>query len=244
MLKRNKLLLGILVLLLVLSVGYALFSEKIVIDGTIKATGDFEITADCEKGYGVDLVNAGVASSADYNQNGFEGDICSVDGTNVTLSTGLKYPGAKRYFTVKMTPTGAIGAKIGKTHEADLDFYSVGVDTGVIGVTIGEDGSRSEHDFNLGRDALINYINDQGINKEEKMADVIDVGVFIDGNYCSYKDSCFENFSYIDVGESIYYTIEFSWPEDFAEATYDEYIIKYNIDVPFEQITLSEREGV
>ena len=45
--KKNKILVGCLALLLVLSVGYALFSETIEINGTATAKGDFDITYTC-----------------------------------------------------------------------------------------------------------------------------------------------------------------------------------------------------
>mgnify|MGYP003308183578 CR=1 FL=1 len=41
--KKNKILVGCLSLLLVLSVGYALFSETITINGTATAKGNFDI---------------------------------------------------------------------------------------------------------------------------------------------------------------------------------------------------------
>ena len=44
---KNKILVGCLALLLVLSVGYALFSETITINGTATAKGDFDISYTC-----------------------------------------------------------------------------------------------------------------------------------------------------------------------------------------------------
>ncbi len=46
--KRNKILVGCLALLLVLSAGYALFSETITINGTATAKGNFDISYTCE----------------------------------------------------------------------------------------------------------------------------------------------------------------------------------------------------
>ena len=45
--KKNKILVGCLALLLVLSVGYALFSETITINGTATAKGNFDIVGTC-----------------------------------------------------------------------------------------------------------------------------------------------------------------------------------------------------
>ena len=44
---RNKILVGCLALLLALSVGYALFSETITINGTATAKGSFDIGFEC-----------------------------------------------------------------------------------------------------------------------------------------------------------------------------------------------------
>ena len=60
MFKKNKILVGCLALLLVLSVGYALFSETITINGTATAKGNFDMTATCQSGYSEVLVNAGI----------------------------------------------------------------------------------------------------------------------------------------------------------------------------------------
>ena len=46
--RKNKILIGCLALLLVMTVGYALFSETITINGTATAKGDFNIEYTCE----------------------------------------------------------------------------------------------------------------------------------------------------------------------------------------------------
>ena len=46
--KKSKILIGCLALLLVMAVGYALFSETITINGTATAKGDFDISFTCE----------------------------------------------------------------------------------------------------------------------------------------------------------------------------------------------------
>ena len=111
MVRKNKLLIGCLALLLVLSVGYALFSETITINGTATAKGSFDITTTCVPGYSSELFALGIPS-ADYNQAGFENSICDVNGNIVTMTTDLLYPTAKRFFTVKMRNTGSIPAVI------------------------------------------------------------------------------------------------------------------------------------
>ena len=106
--KNNKILIGCLALLLVMSVGYALFSDTITINGTATAKGDFDITAMCEPGISskVGTVNSLGLSS----EGGYENDTCSTDGDNISVNVGFLYPGAKRYFTYKFTNTGTIDA--------------------------------------------------------------------------------------------------------------------------------------
>ena len=106
-------------LVLVISVGYALFSETIQIKGTAKAEGSFNITADCHSGlpendtpltgYNQLIGPLGSTLSAD---NGYANDSCTPDNQNniVSFQTDLKYPGAVRNFTVKFTNTGTIDA--------------------------------------------------------------------------------------------------------------------------------------
>ena len=45
--KNNKILIGCLALLLVMSVGYALFSDTITINGSATAKGEFKLTTTC-----------------------------------------------------------------------------------------------------------------------------------------------------------------------------------------------------
>ena len=105
---KNKVLVGCLALLLVLSVGYALFSDTITINGTATAKGSFDITATCETGISNKLGT--VESLGLYAEGGYENDTCSVTDDTVSFNTGFLYPGARRYFTVKFTNTGTIDA--------------------------------------------------------------------------------------------------------------------------------------
>ena len=90
MVRKNKLLIGCLALLLVLSVGYALFSETITINGTATAKGSFDITTTCVPGYSSELFALGIPS-ADYEQAGFANSICDVnDNTKDAILNKIK----------------------------------------------------------------------------------------------------------------------------------------------------------
>ncbi len=110
---RNKILVGCLALLLVLSVGYALFSETITINGTATAKGSFDIGVTCQTGLanvsGLED-NAIAILSGPTNEVSFSGDTCTASGNTVTFNTNLDAPGAMRYYTIKATNNGTIDA--------------------------------------------------------------------------------------------------------------------------------------
>lgn len=109
---KNKVILGVITLILVLTVGYALFSQNINITGTATAKGDFSLKVTCEKGLKSELVPEELLPEDMElpKEEGYENDSCSVNETNVSFHADLKYPGAGRYFTIKITNTGSIDA--------------------------------------------------------------------------------------------------------------------------------------
>jgi len=118
--KKNKRIIAIvLAIMLTVSVGYALFSQTINITGTAKAQGDFQITATCNVGLDNNISTAfnwhwtknSETPPADIPSS-VNSSSCTVDGNNVTFSADLKYPGAKRLFTIKFKNTGTVDAYI------------------------------------------------------------------------------------------------------------------------------------
>ena len=95
---RNKILIGCLALLLVLSVGYALFSETITINGTATAKGDFDISYTCE-------------ISDEYTEGGIGDCDTSTSGIIKTTST-LNKPTDTVVYKVTVTNDGTIPAKL------------------------------------------------------------------------------------------------------------------------------------
>ena len=90
--KKSKVLIGCLALLLVMAVGYALFSETITINGTATAKGDFDLSYTCEK-----------------QEIGGTGT-CSIEGQTITTTSNLTKPTDVVLYTVKITNTGSIPA--------------------------------------------------------------------------------------------------------------------------------------
>ena len=109
---RNKIFVGCLALLLVMVAGYALFSQNLTINGTAKAQGGFSVTATCQAGIPTNLVESVKSmSGTDWvDENGYYDDSCTVNGNNINFKTSFKWPGAIRYFIVKVTNTGSIDA--------------------------------------------------------------------------------------------------------------------------------------
>ena len=113
---RNKIFVGCLALLLVMVVGYALFSQNLNISGTAKAEGDFSLTMTCTTG----ILDEIKDYDADYgSESGYSNDSCTVNEDTATFYTDLAYPTARRYFTVKVVNTGTITAA-----DKDLDVIT------------------------------------------------------------------------------------------------------------------------
>ena len=109
---RNKIFVGCLALLLVMVAGYALFSQNLTINGTAKAQGDFSVTATCQAGIPANLVESTKSMFGTYwvDENGYYDDSCTVSGNIINYQASFKYPGARRYFVVKVKNTGSITA--------------------------------------------------------------------------------------------------------------------------------------
>lgn len=101
--RKNKIFLGCLLLLVTLSVGYAAFSENVLVTGTSKSQGTFDMVPKCYLGSG-----AGLGGRSDLSKGGYNSCSCNVSGNSVTLSTNLEYPTSARYFVVDMTNSGSL----------------------------------------------------------------------------------------------------------------------------------------
>lgn len=112
--KKNMIIIEVIALILVVAVGYALFSDTLNINGSATAKGDFSISATCTPG----ITNEGFLTANLINSepidsdNNYSGDSCSVNDNKVTYSAELLQPGATRNFTIKITNTGSIPAQL------------------------------------------------------------------------------------------------------------------------------------
>ena len=111
--RKSKMLLGVLAFLLTMSIGYAYFSKQIEIGANVTAKGSFKIDITCSKSISNEFVTAGYFTSSEISemQYGYSTDSCTVSGSKVTMSTGLDYPGATRFYTIVVKNSGGIPAK-------------------------------------------------------------------------------------------------------------------------------------
>ena len=102
------------VCLLVISVGYALFSSNLNISGTASASGEFDFTVTCTPGFSSEVPETMESmtslwdDSISKTETGYSDDTCTVNSKDVNMKVNFKYPGAMRLFTVKVTNTGSI----------------------------------------------------------------------------------------------------------------------------------------
>ncbi len=125
--KQRKIIVGVLALAITMIIGYALFSENLTINGTAKAEGSFDITAECTSGVKYDsFIVSGIPKD-----NNYENDSCVVSDNKVTYSASLLQDGAARNFTIKLTNTGTIDAKLNFEQATKKTEYCEGdYDTG------------------------------------------------------------------------------------------------------------------
>ena len=95
--KKNMIIIGVIALILVITIGYALFSDTLNINGTATAKGDFSLSYKCK------------VVDGSSNQ---ELDSCEVQGNKVLTSSTLLKPTDQVQFLVTVTNTGSIPAEL------------------------------------------------------------------------------------------------------------------------------------
>ena len=120
---RNKIFVGCLALLLVMVVGYALFSQNLNITGTATAKGDFSVTPTCQAGVPDNLLAAAkTVEGWTGEEGGYSDDSCTVNGDTVDFRSSFKWPGARRYFTIKVKNTGSVTALFTDADEKAVEY--------------------------------------------------------------------------------------------------------------------------
>ena len=132
---RNKIFVGCLALLLVMVAGYALFSQSLNITGTAKAQGEFSVTPTCQAGIDAkvkriydDYIINSEDSIVFSSETGYYDDSCTVNGDVVTFNVKFKYPGANRFFTLKVKNTGNMDAIFVDSHDTNSYYNDLDVE--------------------------------------------------------------------------------------------------------------------
>ena len=220
--KNNKILIGCLALFLVMSVGYALFSDTITINGSATAKGDFEITAEV-----IDLsddIYYDVEPTGGKVSNGIvENPTIGVSNNEVTSSVTLGAPGSYHVFGIKVKNTGSIPARLKSIEDITNGTVLFGSEDATYfnGHCVGE---RNKNQICADLSWEDGYWNDY--------EDDITAGTrFTDA---TYDDAMLE--AILDPGEETYYFINYRWDENSTEQG-EPLNLNWKIKINWEQIT-------
>ena len=221
--KNNKILIGCLALLLVMSVGYALFSDTITINGSATAKGDFEITTEA-----VDLsedVFSDVLMESP-SKGIVENPIITVNDNVINTSVTLGAPGSYQYFGIKVTNTGSIPAKLKSiSDKVNNILYSVdelGENESVdLGYYFFANDSKNSIDVNISADSGV--YDDYASSLEERWKESFTI------DYTN-KDAV------LDPGESAYFFIHFYWSSG-SEKSPEPFSGNWKVELNWEQVT-------
>ena len=213
--KNNKILIGCLALLLVMSVGYALFSDTITINGSATAKGDFNLVTTCDMDEEV-LNEIGV-----YNMGSSSDEKISCEGNVVSASATLDYPGSTKWFRIMIKNEGTIPAKLKKVVELNNPE-----------VMICESGNCGSQIINIAKnDDNTNSVGAQFFSDAQWTSDYEDVPY-------GYEPSFYEEIldAVLNPGETAYFYIEMRWDSN-STTPGDPLTASMNVKMDWEQVT-------
>ena len=224
--KNNKILIGCLALLLVMSVGYALFSDTIEINGSATAKGDFEITTEA-----VDL-SADVFSDVlmeSPSKGIVENPIITVNDNVINTSVTLGAPGSYQYFGIKVTNTGSIPAKLKSiSDKVDNILYSVDEleENQIVNIWYyfhADNGNDRKNSIEVNISADSGVYDDYASSLEERWKEMFTI------DYAN-KDAV------LDPGEFAYFFIYFCWNSN-SEKSPEPFSANWKVEFNWEQVT-------
>ncbi len=230
--KKRGIIIGVLALLVIMVVGYALFSENIEIKGTATADGDFQLTTSV-----VDLNESWAKEYGFLNYNAVSNGIVnnpsiSVSDNVVTTSVELGMPGSFYNFAIKIKNTGTIPAKLGsiidKTRNVPILDNSLGEGESygneIYVVHQDENNPRGNFMFaELGTDSgyLDDYTSD--ITTGDRWSEI--------QNYTTEMLK-----AVLDPGEEVYYFIHYHWAST-STVPGDPLTLNWSLEFNYEQVT-------
>lgn len=220
--KNNKILIGCLTILLVMSVGYALFSDTITINGSATAKGDFslttEVVSDIDDEFFHQIYGGTISTGIVENPN------ISVIDNVVNASVTLGAPGSKHNFIFKVTNTGTIPAKL-------KSVYNVTTDSMI--VQAGEDGfydsSYCTGEFMV--NSVCAYLYPDSGAYDDYESDLYTGERWFEGGF----DPLLLD-GVLDPGESAYYLLNFDWGRN-STVQGDPLELNWSVKLNWEQVT-------
>ena len=188
----------VLAVFLTLSIGYALFSDTITIEGTATAQGTFDIEGSCVTQFSEEFESM---LDSSYDDFGYKNLNCGVsdDGAKVSYSVEFEYPGARKDYVYSFTNNGTINAEL----DVDTIFESLAQNTVKVYNSITNDLKETRTD-----DGSFFSIVDLIFQDEN--------GNYITANndlYISYFDE--DNGKiYLNPGDTMYMVIYSRWPDE------------------------------
>lgn len=243
--RKNIIFIACLSFLLVLSIGYALFSENINVSGSSKSQATFNITTTCTKGLPSNIqTKLGLSDLELLTLNrGYSSDTCTVSGNNVTIGATFEYPTASRLFTIKMTNNSTMDAMLKLNTEDDPEYAFLSqaqivatTSSGSYTYTYGVKDSYYElaERIWLSNRVLIDLTYEQDLNGNLSQDFSDPVYEDADGVYIKLKK-----------GYSIYFVIMTKWEGEHYDSAYDDYSITSTAEFvfPFVQYTIDMEES-
>lgn len=216
---KNKVLIGCLALLLVMSIGYALFSDTITINGIATAKGNFQLTTTCDMVVDDEFLGGGKSESGSVTDAKI-----TCEGNVVNASATLGYPGSAKWFRVMVKNTGTIPAKMKRVLELSRPTQVSTYENPGPALTYNCSGSGDDNkvcaslfsDYNVGDDYSTSQI---GVTYEPP------------GNYASEFEAV------LDPGETAYYYIEMVWGSS-STTPGEPLTATMNAQIDWEQVTV------
>lgn len=244
---KNKILVGCLALLLVLSVGYALFSDTITINGTATAKGDFAYEITTTKGIDESVKVSTMHDIYNYSSSGdtfvfeetsgVENSTISSSGNTISVSIDFTLPGQIQYYTAKITNTGTIPI----TFDPWADITPISTING--NLIMDDDGLVDVNDVenfvlgNITSDYKFSGVDEMSISQIK--AGVISIDKIVVSESVWQKLELDENaMPIIESGDSIYIVLQSIFNPNFNERVkgYD-LTAESTISLPIKQIT-------
>ena len=220
--RNNKILIGCLALLLVMSVGYALFSDTITINGSATAKGDFslttEVVSDIDDEFFHQIYGGAISTGIVENPN------ISVIDNVVNASVTLGAPGSRHNFIFKVTNTGTIPAKLKSVYN---------VTTNSMIVQSGDDGAYSS-DYCVGErtiNMVCAYLYPDSGGYDDYESDFYSGERWFEGVFDSLLLE-----GVLDPGESAYYLLNFDWGKN-STVQGEPLQLDWSIKLNWEQVT-------